>query len=160
MMKADTLGFKLADGKIFPLLDLKKQDFAKVELQAADKTAGKVNLHFVLTKKGTVVEEYPEPLSLAYDPDRPDDLILHAVRSGSNYISVSLFLRKNPESAVKMPLRILSEEELKTIRNSAFRQRRRFLKAVLGFFSALAACAAVALLAIFIFPSFFTGGLL
>lgn len=160
MMKADTLGFKLADGQIFPLLNLKKQDFAKVELSPADKTAGKVNLHFVLTKRGAVVEEYPEPLSLTYSPDRSDDLILHAVRSGRNYISVSLFLRKQPDAAVKMPLRILSEEELTAIRDSACRQRRRFLKTVLGFFSALAACAAIALLIIFIFPSFFSGGLL
>lgn len=160
MMKADTLGFKLADGKIFPLLDLKKQEFAKVELQPADKSAGKVNLHFVLTKKGTPVEEYPDPLVLEYNPGEADDLILQAVRSGTNFISVSLFQRKKPEETVKTALRILSEAEVTAAQNISVRRRRRFLKAALGFFAAVAACAGIALLLFFTLPAFFTGGLL
>lgn len=160
MMKADYLGFRLADGKIFPLLDLKKQDFAKVELQAADRTAGKVNLHFVLTKKGQPVEEYPEPLTLEYNPGEADDLILHAVRSGTNFISASLFLRKHPEKSAKIPLRIFSDEELDALRNVLIRRRRRFLKTVLGLFAAVAVCAATALLGLFFSDLLLTGGLL
>lgn len=160
MIKADYLGFKLADGKIFPLLNLKKQEFAKVELQAADKTAGKVNLHFVLTKKGKPVKEYSEPLTLEYNPKEADDLILHAVRSGTNFISVSLFLRKHPESAVKIPLRIFSDEEMASFRNISICRRRRFLRTALVFFTIAAVCAGTALFAVFLFHSFLPGGLL
>lgn len=160
MTKADHLGFKLADGRIFPLLDLKKQDFTKVELQAADRNAGKVCLHFVLTKKGKPVEEYSTPLSIDFTPESADDLILQAVRSGSNYISTSLFLRKHPEEAVKLPLRILSEEEMELERAISYRRRRNFVTAALAFFTTIAVSSAVALTTVLLLHSFLQGGFL
>lgn len=156
-MKADYLGFKLADGQVFPLLKLKNQDFSKLELQPADNSMGKVQLHFVLTKHGQIVEEILEPLTLNYDPDSDDDLILHAFRTGKNVISVSLFQKKNPHEASKISIPILSAAEIAQVKSRALQRRRCFLKVALGFFSALALLAALALLLYTLLPTSWLG---
>ena len=139
-MKADFLGFKLADGRIFPLLNLKKQTFAKAELQPADTSMGKVCLHFVLYKKGKpeAAKPCPESLTLEYTPEESDELILNAFRSGSNFVSLSLFPKKNPQAAVKTSVQIVPDEEIETIQFGSQRRRTLFLKIFAGIFGFLA----------------------
>lgn len=160
-MKADFLGFKLADGRIFPLLNLKKQTFAKAELQPADTSMGKVCLHFVLYKKGKpeAAKPCPETLTLEYTPEESDELILNAFRSGGNFVALSLFPKKNPQAAVKASVRIFSDEELGTRQSATQRRRTLFLKTAAGIFAAAAVCAAAAFLCALFLPPSVTGGL-
>ena len=153
-MKADFLGFKLADGRIFPLLNLKKQTFAKAELQPADTSMGKVCLHFVLYKKGKpeAAKPCPESLTLEYTPEESDELILNAFRSGSNFVSLSLFPKKNPQAAVKTSVQIVPDEEIETIQFGSQRRRTLFLKIFAGIFGFLAICAAIAFLCVLFLP--------
>ena len=160
-MKANFLGFKLADGRIFPLLNLKKQTFAKAELQPADTSMGKVCLHFVLYKKGKpeAAKPCPESLTLEYTPEESDELILNAFRSGSNFVSLSLFPKKNPHAAVKTSVQIVPDEEIETIQFGSQRRRTLFLKIFAGIFGFLAICAAIAFLCVLFLPPSVTGGL-
>lgn len=160
-MKLDFLGFKLADGRIFPLLNLKKQTFAKAELQPADASMGKVCLHFVLYKKRNpeAAKPCPETLTLEYTPEESDELILNAFRSGGNFVALSLFPKKNPQAAVKASVRIFSDEELGTRQSASQRRRTLFLKTAAGIFGFLAICAAIAFLCALFLPPSVTGGL-